>query len=437
MKYKSFLDALSVPEEGNENSRKSISRRRILGASGAALCAAGCTNGPTDRDRSAEEDRSSKEEKLAQGPEGVLGANFNSEPGSVSFNELRNLSAGWVRGFLPMKGLRGADADPAELPMVKKLLTAHRGGYGTVLSLKFPYNHRALPKPASPAMTAELARLDKVLHTVLNNIDILTIGNEPFIESLPGDRVSGALNAFYEKVTAHIIAYRKKSFRSGCRTRLYMGALNNIERPAERTKATDRWLYFTRATPEIEGVDIHPHVRSQADIQPYLDYVLPLLRKEQKFLVTEFSLVHLWKQHMKDTVPARFARRYRIPQGTPVWKIIAEAIEHPMPEERWRDFLSISPWFENNKHFLRDQMGRFRDTGRLAVATYGVAQGASMVRDFSPRKQPWLLNSLYGNRTVERTDDGLPVGTYGFFDDFRALQRSEDRRPVRLKRVAT
>ncbi|WP_413800891.1 hypothetical protein [Streptomyces iranensis] len=93
---------------------------------------------------------------------------------------------------------------------------------------------------------------------------------------------------------------------------------------------------------------------------------LPRLRDGQKFLVTEFSLVQLWKLHLNDTIPARFARRYRLP--------------------------------------------------------YGVTQGAAMTRDFGPDKQPWLLNSLYANRTVERADDGSPAHNYGFFDDFRALQ---------------
>lgn len=60
-----------------------------------------------------------------------------------------------------------------------------------------------------------------------------------------------------------------------------------------------------------------------------------------------------------------------------------------------------------------------------------------MTRDFGPDKMPWLLNSLYCNRTVARPDEGPPAGTYGFFDDFRDLQRPEDRRPVRLRRVAT
>jgi hypothetical protein len=97
----------------------------------------------------------------------------------------------------------------------------------------------------------------------------------------------------------------------------------------------------------------------------------------------------------------------------------------------------MHPWYNSHKHFLREQVTKFRDTGRLAMAGYGVVQGASMAREFGPKKSPWLLHTLYANRTVKRSDGGLPAPNDAFFDDFRALQRSEDRRPVRLKKVST
>ncbi|MFD8094866.1 hypothetical protein [Streptomyces malaysiensis] len=415
----------SVHQE-RETRKQPLSRRRVLALSGGALLAAGCTQGeerPRERAGDSPDARAA-----AEGPDGVLGANFNEDPDSVTFGELRGVSASWIRGFVPMPEVT---ADASRQRAIERLLDAHHLGYGTVLSLKFPYNHRPIPGPGSSAMTEELARVDRVLHAVLDTVDVLAIGNEPFIESLPRDRRSGALNRFYETVAEHIVAYRKKHFPSHCRTRLYMGAFNHLDKPDGRTAATDRWLSFTRRTQEIEGVDIHPHVSAPKEVKPYVDYILPRLRDGQKFLVTEFSLVRLWKLHLKDEIPARFASRYRLPAATPVWKVIGEAVEHPFPEEKWRDFLSMSPWFESHKHFLRDQVSYFRDTGRLAVATYGVTQGAAMTREFGPDKQPWLLNSLYANRTVERSDDGSPAHNYGFFDDFRALQRSQDRRPLR------
>ncbi|WP_247197889.1 hypothetical protein [Streptomyces sp. GESEQ-35] len=411
-----------------ETRTSSLSRRGVLAASAGVLLAAGCTNGEQQNG-----DRSGKGD-TAEELTGILGANFNEHAESVTFDELRGLSASWLRGFVPMPDVTD---DASRQRAIKKLTDAHDQGYGTVLSLKFPFHHQPIPLPDSPAMTAELARVDKVLRAVLDTVDVLAIGNEPFLESRRQDIGSGAMNTFYETIAAHVIAYRKKHFPSVCRTRLYMGALNRIDRLDKRTKATARWLSFTRRTPEIEGVDIHPHVTAVEHSQAFLDYILPRLRKDQKFLVTEFSLVHVWKQHLKDTIPADFARLYDVPPDTPVWKAIREAIERPVPEEQWHDFLAMSPWYENNRHFLRDQMRRFRDTGRLAVATYGVAQSKEMTRNFGPEKSPWLLNSLYAKLTAEPSQGDLPARNYGVFDDFRALQRKEDRRPVQTPKTAT
>ncbi|GAA2674189.1 hypothetical protein [Streptomyces lunalinharesii] len=372
-------------------------------------------------------------EGVAGGPAGVLGANFNEDPSDVTFSALEALSASWLRGFVPMSDVNAAvSAQPA----VRTLLTAQGKGYGTLLSMKFQNVHRPIPSPGSQAMNDELARVDRLLDVVMGKVNILTIGNEPFLETREADR-NARLNAFYEKVAEHVIAYRRKKFPSGCPTRLYMGALNHLDWPGGQTPATERWLAFVKKTREIEGVDIHPHVDSAEGAQKYVDYVLPRLRADQRFLVTEFSLVLLWKKHMGSTVPAPFAHRYGLPADLKVWQFLKQAVAHPVPEQQWRDFLSMSAWYESHRHFMRDQVDRFRSTGRLAVATYGIAQAAAMVRDLGPEKQPWLLNSLYANRTVQHSAAGELPHNYAVFDDFRALQRPQDRRPVRMGRTAT
>ncbi|MEU1801639.1 hypothetical protein [Streptomyces sp. NPDC019937] len=415
--------------------RGPVSRRWFLGVSGAALLTAGCEDiGGKSESGGQSEGGENTSEHRAVVPSGALGANFNEDPSTMDFSMLEGLSAGWLRGFVPMPEID--ETAPAEQDSIKTLLAAHDKGYGTILSLKFPYNHRPMPSVDSADMDAELARVDKVLDAAMGKVDILAMANEPFIESLEKDH-HGTLNAFYEKVARHVIAYREEHFGERCRTRLYMGSLNHLDRPDWRTRATERWLTFARETPEIEGVDIHPHVAAIEDSQKYLNYILPKLRRDQKFLVTEFSLVQLWKEHMRDTIPAEFARRYELPADTKVWQVIRQATERPFPQRKWRDFLSMSPWFETHEHYLRSQVQKFRDTGQLAVATYGVAQAPAMVKDFGPGKPPWLLNSLYSNLTVQEGEGGKPARSYGFFDDFRALQRAEDRRPVRTAETTT
>ncbi|MCX2731722.1 hypothetical protein OOZ19_15885 [Saccharopolyspora sp. NFXS83] len=345
----------------------------------------------------------------------------------MTFPELEAMNSSWLRGFVTMH--KTDQGDPAQQPELRLLLEAADRGYGTALSLKFQNSDRPLPRPGSPAMNADLARLDKVLPAVMDRVELLCVGNEPFLETRRSDRTE-RLNEYYEILTRHVIDYRRRHFPEGCRTHLFLGALNHLDRPDEQTNATARWLDFARRTPEIEGVDIHPHVDAPEGTNAYLDYVLPKLRGDQRILVTEFSLVLLWKKQLRKPVPAEYARRYGFPAGTPVWKAVRAAIDTPVPQRQWNDLCSMSPWYEQHKHFLRDQVQLLRDTGRLAFASYGIAQDDPMVQGFNADKTPWLFNSVFASKTVQPGPDGLPGRGYAWIDQFQTLQRPQDNRPT-------
>ncbi|MGP3985806.1 hypothetical protein [Streptomyces sp. 3N207] len=416
--------------------RPALSRRRILGMSGVAglavLGAAACSDdsgsGKSKDAESGKQGKGSEESKKAKEgsrvtpppPVGILGANFNGDPAKVTFDELEGVSATWLRGFFPMR-----DADKgaiSEKPQIKKLLEAKERGYGTVLSLKFPYNEQDIPTPGTDAWKTAFERVKKVLPTIMDRVDILVIGNEPFLETRKNQR-DRRLNLFYEKIAQYIIAYRAE--HSARKTKLYMGALNHLDWANGQTGATKRWMKFVKKTKDIEGVDIHPHVTSLAGAKKYLDYILPRMRPEQKFLATEFSLVLLWKQHQTDPVSAQFAKKYKDAQGKQVWEVLREATEHRFTQQKWDDFLSMTPWFEDNKTYLQDQLEQFRKTERLAVATYGVSQDEAMTTNFTAKKNPWMLNSLYCPYTVRQGKGGLPGRNRVWIDQFRALQKTD------------
>lgn len=350
---------------------------------------------------------------------GALGANYNENLDQLNYRELRTARASWVRGFYTLP--EADEVPPAQSDTIRVIREAHARGFHTLLSLKFPKAGIPFARPGSEEMSAELARLDRVLPLVLGTVDVVTIGNEPFIESMPNQR-DERLNQFYETVANHVIETRAELCGVNCPTHLFMGALNRLDLPENRTPAVERYLAFVRETPEIEGVDLHPHVPDEARIQGFLDYTLPRLRPDQTFLVTEFSLVWYWQQHMTDRIPAAFAQRYGYAPDTQVWQVIGEAIEHPFPSHKWNDLLSQSPWFQSKKHFLRDEMARFRSTGRLAVATYGFGQIPSMTAEWSATKPPWLLNSVFATLTVQHRDQAMSTPGYAWIDDFRRLQ---------------
>ncbi|WP_235978608.1 hypothetical protein [Streptomyces lycii] len=401
-----------------------LSRRRLLGMSGAAgpaaLGVAGCgDDGPgPGRDEPERDGEQGGDRVTAPPPVGVLGANFNGDPSELAYAELEDIGATWLRGFYPVRDTGGTAV--GDQPQIKTLLAARERGYGTVLSLKFPYNERPLPAPGSSGMKTALARLDEVLPVVMGKTDILVIGNEPFLECRPADR-GDRLNAFYEQLARHVIDHRDR--RSATGTRLYMGALNHLDRPGGRTPATRRWLDFVRKTPAIAGVDIHPHLSAPGGARRYLEYVLPALRDDQTFLATEFSLVLLWKEHLGDPVSAKFAARYEEHRGQRVWQVIKAALDGPFTQQKWDRFLSMSPWFDRHRTYLRDQVEQFRGTGKLAVAAYGVSQDADMASGFGVDSTPWLLNSLFCPYTVLPGKEGLPGRNRAWTDGFRSAQQ--------------
>ena len=415
---------------GNENGDMNhLSRRRLFELSisagitifGAAAC--GARPGGDAAGEGAGE-AAHVPQVNAPSANGVLGANFNGDPSIMTWGGLQQAGATWVRGFVEMPDVDKQEA--ADNRAIKTLLQAADRKYGTVLSLKFPYfprSHKQIPRPGTDAMKADLERLDKVLPVVMDKFDILVIGNEPFIECPEADWNNGAINDFYETVADYVIQYRAKNFPDKCRTALFMGSLNHLDDPQWTGVGTDGWMKYVRDTPEIEGTDIHPHVADPNGVQAYLDYILPKLG-DKKFLATEFSLVQLWKAHLTDQVSAEYADKYGVPKGTRVWQVIKNALNEPFPMERWYDFLRTSPWFENNKNFLSEQMEKFRGTGKLAVATYGVGQDAAMSgSDFGPDSTPWLLNSLFASATIKKNPDGAAVPNYAWIEEFKALQK--------------
>ncbi|MBI0384534.1 hypothetical protein JBE27_51845, partial [Streptomyces albiflaviniger] len=108
----------------SEKRKQPLARRRVLALTAGSLVAAGCTQGER---RSADKTGQDPEARTsADRPDGALGANFNEDPDSVTFGELRELSASWLRGFVPMPEV---EDDASRQRAIAKLLDAHRLGH--------------------------------------------------------------------------------------------------------------------------------------------------------------------------------------------------------------------------------------------------------------------------------------------------------------------
>lgn len=113
----------------------------------------------------------------------ALGANYNESLTQIDERELAQVNAEWVRGFLDMHQL--GDRDPSQDANVRALLAEKQRGCSVILSLKWNYHDIDFPDLGSMVMDTELARLRRILPVVLGKVDILVVGNEPFIESEP------------------------------------------------------------------------------------------------------------------------------------------------------------------------------------------------------------------------------------------------------------
>ncbi|MDG2535167.1 hypothetical protein P6144_16020 [Sphingomonas sp. HITSZ_GF] len=351
--------------------------------------------------------------------QGALGASYNDQFGELDYRDLERSGAKWVRMSLPLPQL---DKGVGSNGVLNKVLEVSEKGYSTVLSLKLGYVGTIPPQLGSDAWLKDIARLDAVLGLVTGKVDVLVIGNDPFLE-VPEKNRDDSFNAYYEAIAKHVIEHRAKNCAASCKTRLYMGALIRLEMPAERGKVVDRWMSFVKATPEIDGVAIQTHVAEVDESKAYLKYILPRMRPDQKFVVTDFSLVKTWEQAMRTEIPKAFADKYGAPRNAQNWQIVKASLETPFSKAQWDEFLSQSPWLESRKHFIASQMQVFRETGRLAVATIAFPQGLAPADKLSPGAAAWQLNSVVMRRSVKRNPDGSAAFNYGWIDDFKAVQK--------------
>lgn len=350
-----------------------------------------------------------------------LGANFNAQVQELDFTELQRADAKWVHLVVHTPQL-DTMAQPANQPAIRTALEAVKRGYRVAVSLRFPFTEYGFPAPDTPQMANEFARLDKSLGELMGKADMVMIGSEPFIETRVDLRNLG-LNAFYETLAKRAIAHRTANCAAPCKTALYMGALNRLDIKANQTPSTERWMAFVKDTPELSGTAFNMHLPSLAASKAFTDYVVPRLRPDQKFVVPQFSLIWDGVANLKTAVPPNFAAKYGAARNVQHWQLQKAALETPFSKPQWDELLSETKWIEANKHYIRDQMALLRGTGRLALATYQFKQGKIDPASINNTRPPWLLYTIYADRSVKRTLDGSATFNYAWIDDFRAAQK--------------
>lgn len=352
---------------------------------------------------------------------GALGANFNEHLTWINHDELHQAQTTWVRGFIDMHQINATDLSADA--NIQSLFSARDAGFNTILSFKWNYQNEDFPVPGHVAHTAEVDCLDNVLDLVMGQVDILVIGNEPYIEA---QQKNHHLNTFYESMAEKVISAKQhiQNTNRPKNTKLYMGALNRLDQPIKRTRSIERFLSYIASQPELSGVDLHLHMPNAEAHQKMLNYTLSFLRPDQTFLATEFSLIWHFKKHMADPINASFARKYDLPPETKVHQFLSLGIRNPFPIEIWEEFLKGEKWYTKCVGFLESTMNLYRSTGRLEVATYGFCPMRFRKRGVEIGDTPWMLNGVFVGSMVQKKEDGGRYGNWPWMEEFIRVQQS-------------
>lgn len=354
-----------------------------------------------------------------QPPARAVGINVNGQFNVMKFENVERSGTTWVRGFLDFFQLYPYEDNLETDARVQKFIELKNRGYKTILNIKWNFSSKSFPAAESEQMQDYKAYLEKMLDKVWASTDIIVVGNEPFIESRKAER-GNALLVFYQEIANTIRIYRDNKSRS---VPIYVGAFNNLYLEGWRTEAVNDLMGFARNNDWIAGIDLHIHHAEIDQINAFVDYADLRIRENQKILITEFSLKDHFRSKMEETIPTAFAEQYGLDPQTQNYQYIDRALKNSVPRPQWVDFLSSSSWFENRKHYLWNAYQRFTSYEKFHIATYALRQSYPFDKNFTANTTPWILNGLFGNRTVRPDPDtGQDQFNYAWIDDFTKIQ---------------
>lgn len=379
----------------------------------------GCSDNVSDS--TSDEELPSEEEIEPTAQE--VGINVNGQYNLMKFENIDRSGTTWVRGFLDFFQLYPDESNIEEDKRIKNYIRVSEEGYKNIVSIKWNFRNKSFPEPGSSEMEDYKAYLDKLLNKIWLHTQIIVIGNEPFIESKREER-GDELIAFYEEIGNHINNYRENAGRD---IPIYVGAFNNLYLDGWRTQAVIDLFSFANSNSWIAGVDLHIHHAGIEQLDEFINYANLRIRDDQRILVSEFSLKDHFRTKMDEQIPEEFAEKYEWNPDTQNYEYLDYALKNQVPRQEWVDFLSSSYWFENRKNYLWNAYERFKSYDKFHIANYALRQSFPFNKDFTANIDPWILNGLFANRTVETDPEtGQHQFNYAWIEDFTAIQEDSE-----------
>lgn len=376
--------------------------------------------------------------------EGFTGINTNRRPDDLDPALLAQTGTHWVRSNVDILTYRDNEAAGKRDPRWDfndwNLWKAAAAGpqKKAILNLMWDFEprNRRIPLPGSAEEQALFAYLDaRILTPLAPHADIITSGNEPFINSLKKDwkydaRAGGIpIVLFYQRVTEHVDAWlRAKGLRDN--VDLYVGSFTRLHtKNMQQLPAVKQLLAYAEEAPFVDGIDMHTHVMGLGQIEKALKFARRATAKP--IIVTEYTMVHAMRQAMEsgEKLGQPFAGRWGLDPRMTINDYMACRVYKrrdgcgsypPVTKAEWDDFFATRSWYID--HFLLRADEIFRRNG-VHGATYGLSAGAPNRRMLQPDSIPWYLGMLFAEGALGDAPNGLPYPNYQVLDDFRRLQR--------------
>lgn len=359
-----------------------------------------------------------------------MAVNLNEQVDVTDANDLADTKTKWVRCFIEYldvytAGSLNSDAKVAAFTALKAK------GYKTVLNIKFNFKTYSFPAAGSSTWNNYLNYLPVFLNKVMPYTDVLVVGNEPFIEANQSDW-DEPLNSFYKAACAKVYQYFTAN---NIDKPIFLGSFDNMYLTARTGNAgVNNLLAFVKETPYLMGADVHIHHETMDDMTSSLNYVSSRIRDDQKMLVTEFSLMKYWRTHNTDNIDPAFIAaanasttdRISPPPAGIVknYQYIDYALKNPRPAVEWYAFWQYSAYLESKKNYLCDAWTQFKKYNKVFLACYALRQSYATNVDFTADTDPWVLNGLFQNRSVEQVN-GRNQKSYSFLDQYVKLMQGQ------------
>lgn len=352
---------------------------------------------------------------FAQTIDTQLGANYNHDPELIENDMLARAGVKWVRVTPRFHNYLSGRIDPATDEGLQHVIDAKKAGYKVVFGFRFDFraNEERIPVPNSSREREVFDAVGAVLARVGGHLDIFTLGNEPNLEALDADMVyqesheGVPLVVFTKRLLDEVVEpfydLRPQFFRP----KIYGGSTAAIYNPAiQNNEAVRGLMQMAQDDDRIDGYDLHFHITSFDEVDRGFEFARTII-KEKPFLITEFSLVHLYKKYISEQLNATeagsaFAEKYGY---DPTWKAYqwyTVVNSNKVTPEEFGAFFDSRDWFIDG--YLNVYRDKFIKNG-VYLATYPLIQQSAplVVNATSPM---WFINPVYMQVSLVRQEDG-------------------------------